>query len=164
MTGDIGCTGPPVGKGIPPSVPGPPSHPLGGGPYGPQTDTLYLLALDHADRLERALREGNLWPGEPPPEGFVVEGPFGSHSMAPEQWLAWVLIPRVREVATGRGVFPPQSQTAPWAMRALDGHPACDAVTEVLADFDGWIDGLGRLHRALEALRASQPPPSMDES
>lgn len=139
-------------------VPDEPSHPLGDGAYGPQTDTLYRLALDHADRLEGVLRGEGLWPGEPPPEGFVVEGAFGSLSLAPEQWLAWVLIPRIRDIATEGGIFPPRSQTAPWVVRAFDGHPAQRTLVEVLGDLDEWIDGMGRLHQALELFRSSQQP------
>jgi uncharacterized protein YqcC (DUF446 family) len=139
-------------------IPDDPSPPIGGGAYGPQTETLYRLALDHADRLERTLREGGLWPGAPPPGGFVVEGAFGSLSLAPEEWLAWVLIPRVRHIARDRGIFPPRSRTAPWAVRAFDGHPAQRTLIEVLGDLDEWIDGMGRLYQALEGFRSSQSP------
>jgi uncharacterized protein YqcC (DUF446 family) len=63
-------------------------------------------------------------------------------NMAFEQWLAWVLIPRVQELVAERGAFPPSSSVAAHAAREFDTVPNSDEVLRVLSGFDRFIQQL----------------------
>jgi uncharacterized protein YqcC (DUF446 family) len=110
-------------------------------PAPPPADP-YATADEFMTRLEAALREVELWPGEKPPGPLEVKGAFGSGNMAFEQWLAWVLVPRVRQIVAERGDFPNGSAVATYARRALDGVPGADRVVDVLYEFDTFVDRL----------------------
>ncbi len=103
-------------------------------------------AYDRAQRfmqeLESAMRAAGLWPAEPPPEPLEVIGAFGCENMAFTQWLAWVLIPRVREIVAGNGRFPSDSAVAAYAVRELDGTAKAERVVELLTQFDEMVNKL----------------------
>ncbi|MCX7048426.1 MAG: YqcC family protein [Candidatus Sumerlaeota bacterium] len=102
----------------------------------------YKRATQYMEKLEAALRANGLWPGEPPRKPAEVKGAFGCENMPFTQWLAWILIPRVREIVTERGEFPDESAVAVYAMREFDGVPDAQEALVVLMDFDGMINGL----------------------
>jgi uncharacterized protein YqcC (DUF446 family) len=103
----------------------------------------YVIAADHMNKLETELRSANLWPGEKPPGEIEVKGAFGGQNMAFEQWLAWILIPRVRQIIAERGAFPKNSSVAAYAVREMDTTPNADCVLRELSAFDRFIDSLG---------------------
>lgn len=104
----------------------------------------HVLAGEYMDRLEAAMRGAGVWPGEKPAGDVEVKGAFGSENMPYERWLAWVLIPRVREIASARGAFPAGSAVGVYAVRALNGLPGAGEVIDVLTEFDEFIESLRR--------------------
>ena len=102
----------------------------------------YQKAADFMTQLEKTLRDADRWPGDKPAGEIEVRGAFGSENMSFMQWLAWVLIPRVRQIIAEKGKFPSASQIASFAIRELDGDPACGEIHDVLYEFDAFINSL----------------------
>lgn len=94
-------------------------------------------ALELARTVETELRRLGRWSASRPhPEDFVDMGPFGMKTLAPEQWLQFVLIPRVHDVVNGRGEFPAESSVSTWATRNFDGDPDAARLLTLLREFD----------------------------
>ncbi len=118
------------------------------------TDDRYRQAGQKADELEAELKRLHRWQAEAlPPEKFVEMGAFGSKTMAFEQWLQFVLLPRLRQIIDDRDKFPAQSSLAPYAVRVFDGDPDADTLHELLYQLDHLIN-------ATEAAPATSAPPS----
>ena len=97
---------------------------------------------DIADRIERELRGLNLWQEQPPSaETFAFKRPFAADTMAFTQWLQWILVPRLRDVADGRDDPPEQSSVGSYAIRELDGWSDMAPLVETLIDLDGVVGG-----------------------
>ncbi len=58
--------------------------------------------------------------------------------MAFEQWLAWILIPRVKGIVATGDSFPAGSMVGTYAVRELDGANVPEVVT-LLCEFDQFI-------------------------
>ena len=67
-------------------------------------------------------------------------GPFGMNTLAPEQWLQFVLIPNVRRIIDERKPFPRSSSVGVWATRNFDGDPHAARLLELLRAFDALFD------------------------
>ncbi|MCB9858205.1 MAG: YqcC family protein [Phycisphaerales bacterium] len=103
----------------------------------PQSKDLYQAASEHADRIEAEMRRIGLWSEHPPgPEAFQFRRAFAGDTMAYNQWLQFVLIPRVRQIIANKEKFPGSSSTAAQAVREFDGRDDCDALISALAEFD----------------------------
>ena len=105
---------------------------------------VYARAGKYMDELEALMRKAGCWPDVPAPEPLEIRGAFGAENMAFEQWLAWVLVPRVREIISERGVFPSSSEVGAYAVKALDGAPWGGDLVHVLSRFDWLISSRGR--------------------
>jgi uncharacterized protein YqcC (DUF446 family) len=113
----------------------------GGGDWIPASQKdLYKQAAAFMDELQKTMKTGGMWPGDKPDGEIEIRGAFGSENMAFEQWLAWVLIPRVRDVVLTRGDFPKGSNVAAYAARQFDGAPHAGGVLDVLARFDEFVN------------------------
>ena len=78
----------------------------------------YQTVANQVDLIEEEMRRINMWQPNPlPPEKLEVTTAFGQGSMAFEQWLQFIFLPRVREIIAERGRFPNQSQVADQAFR-----------------------------------------------
>jgi len=89
---------------------------------------------DELKRLER-------WQDAPlPKEKFVDMGPFGMNTMAIEQWIQFVLVPRVHEIVEEKGEFP-KSDFSVVAVRAFDGDDAAAKLLELIIAFDVIVNG-----------------------
>ncbi|HJR72830.1 MAG TPA: YqcC family protein [Luteimonas sp.] len=98
---------------------------------------LHDQALASADRIEAELRRIGAWRDNPLPEAaYGFRKAFAADTMAFEEWLQFVLLPRVREIAAERGNFPPRSQVGTYAIRNLDGREDCDGLIGLLCEFD----------------------------
>jgi uncharacterized protein YqcC (DUF446 family) len=94
-------------------------------------------AARHADAIEAELRALGWWDiPEPEPERLVDAGAFGQRSLAFAEWLRWVLVPRLRQVAAGEVPWPSSSQVGAYAVRELDGVDEASALIDALIALD----------------------------
>ena len=102
---------------------------------------LHERALAGAEAIEAELRRMGAWQDEPLPDAaYGFRRAFAADTMSFEQWLQFVLLPRVRELVASGGMFPPRSQVAVYAVRELDGRQDCDRLLELLHEFDGLFE------------------------
>ena len=95
-----------------------------------------------AQRLQTAMTVLGRWSEAAlDPDRLVDMGAFGMNTLAPEEWIQFVLVPRLRDIATSDGDLPGSSNTAAWATRQFDGDPAADPIVELLRELDDLVDG-----------------------
>ena len=95
-----------------------------------------------ADRLAAELvRLGRWQPAPIDPARLVDMGAFGMNTLAAEEWLQYVLMPRLREVARGESPLPTESSVAAWATRQFDGDPDAEGLLALLRELDALVDG-----------------------
>lgn len=96
----------------------------------------------HIDAIEAEMKRLNAWQAEPlPDEAYEDMGAFGMNTMTLEQWLQFVLVPRVRQIIEEGGSFPGGSQVAQqafrnWKVWGDDTDTTHDKLLELLRDFD----------------------------
>jgi uncharacterized protein YqcC (DUF446 family) len=96
---------------------------------------------DQLDRIETQMRASGLWQSEPlRPEQFDFHSAFAMDTMAFEQWLQFVFIPRVRD-AVASNSFPSSSSVAAQAVREFDTVPQANGLVSLLSEFDALIEG-----------------------
>src|SRR5947207_13334153 len=99
------------------------------------------LVAEKIAGIEAEMRRIGMWRSEPmPQERIASAGAFGQGSMAFEQWLQFVFIPRVDQIVAARGAFPSKSQVADQAFREWrmwGDAPDVDPLLELLREFDG---------------------------
>lgn len=104
-------------------------------------ETRYDEAILRAQAIEDELRRLGRWGNDKPPaEAFESEAAFFSDRMAFEEWLQWVLLPRVREICAEHGEFPAGSQLGAYAVRQFDGDDATGELVLRLASLDQLIE------------------------
>jgi uncharacterized protein YqcC (DUF446 family) len=102
---------------------------------------IYSLASLKADEIEVELKRLDRWTANPlPDEAFKNMGAFGSNTMSFEQWLQFVLIPRIRQIVEEKSEFPEGSNLATYAIRYFDGDSDSDSLREVLYNLDELIN------------------------
>ncbi|MCC6643530.1 YqcC family protein [Candidatus Peregrinibacteria bacterium] len=98
---------------------------------------LYKVVEQKIAEIEAELKRLKRWTnGELAPEKFENMGAFGINTMTIEQWIQFVLIPRVREIIAEQGDFPADSQVGTYAMRNLDGDDEAGQLVTLLCEFD----------------------------
>jgi uncharacterized protein YqcC (DUF446 family) len=102
---------------------------------------LHMLIAAKAVEIEEELRWLNRWQSEPlPADKYENMGAFGSNTMAFEQWLQFVLIPRIQQIVNDRDNFPSGSMLATYAVRAFDGDHEAAHLQKLLYDIDQLIN------------------------
>lgn len=87
--------------------------------------------------IERVMRELGLWQTVPPEaEAFNSTEPFCLDSMKAEQWLQWVLIPRIRALLERDAALPTRFAITPYFEEALaldptDAQPLLQALQQL---------------------------------
>ena len=103
---------------------------------------IYELVDAKILELETALKRLHRWDEMSlPPEKFEDMGAFGANTMTFEQWLQFVLIPRIQEIIADKGEFPTGSMLAPYAIRVLDGDPDGYELHDILYALDALVNG-----------------------
>jgi len=109
--------------------------------YTPGPD-LYSLMLAKAAEVEEELKRLNRWQQEPlDSKKFENMGAFGANTMAFEQWLQFVLIPRIQQIIDAKDDFPSDSMLSTYGVRAFDGDHDADRLNQLLSDIDQLING-----------------------
>jgi uncharacterized protein YqcC (DUF446 family) len=104
----------------------------------------YQRAASYADRIERELRGLGAWQSTPLPDAaYDSQQAFFADTMTFYQWIQFVLLERVREIAEKRGAFPRGSCVGVYAVRELDGYEEAGELIAALCEFDEFIEGLG---------------------
>ena len=94
-----------------------------------------------ADRIEIELRALDAWQVEPLPQEVIDRGrAFGLESMAFIQWLQFVLVPRLQQVAAGSFEAPRSSSVHAQAIREFDGWSESAALEDALLDLDRLVE------------------------
>lgn len=94
------------------------------------------------DAIEAEMRRLGIWEiPAPAPEACGNMGAFGMNTMAYEQWLRHVFVPRVRQTLETGGPWPPSSSVGTQAIRNFDGwHEGSDLI-DLLCQFDDLFQG-----------------------
>lgn len=72
--------------------------------------------------IERTLRDSVFWQSTPPQaSAFTSTEPFCIDTMSAEQWLQWVLLPRLHAMLDGGVPLPEALAIAPYFEEALTG-------------------------------------------
>jgi uncharacterized protein YqcC (DUF446 family) len=98
-------------------------------------------ALALADAIEKELKRLGRWmPDTLPDECFQDMGAFGSSTMRFEQWLQFILVPRIREIIAEQSEFPESSNVGTYAIRVFDGDAAARHLHDLLFQLDHLIN------------------------
>ncbi|NLS43481.1 YqcC family protein [BEV proteobacterium] len=72
--------------------------------------------------IERTLRDSVFWQSAPPQaSAFTSTEPFCIDTMSAEQWLQWVLLPRLHAILDGGVALPQALAITPYFEEALTG-------------------------------------------
>ena len=90
-----------------------------------------------ADAIETEMKRIGAWDvPAPTAERMKFKAGFGSDTMAFEQWLKHVFLPRVRDLVRSRGEFPTTSMVGTQAIREFDGRDEAADLVSLLCEFD----------------------------
>ncbi|NPE54927.1 YqcC family protein [Dickeya dadantii] len=90
--------------------------------------------------IEHALKASPLWqPSAPDEAAFASQEPFCIDTMAAEQWLQWIFLPRMHALLDSGAPLPARLAILPYFEVAFDGRS--DDVGELLAQL-GALDAL----------------------
>lgn len=105
------------------------------------------------DAIEAELRRIGRWDAQPlPASAYSGMGAFGANTMRFEQWLQFVLLPRLREITGESGEFPQGSMIAAQAASVFGGDAAASNLQTLLGDLDALMT-----NASANALIAQQP-------
>ncbi|CBY28435.1 TPA: YqcC family protein [Yersinia enterocolitica] len=93
--------------------------------------------------IELAMRAIDLWQTVPPQaEAFESNEPFSIDTMDAEQWLQWVLIPRMYALLESKGPLPTCFSITPYFEEALTGEdrPDCTLLLVELQRLDDLLN------------------------
>ncbi|MDN0096539.1 YqcC family protein [Yersinia rohdei] len=93
--------------------------------------------------IELAMREIDLWQTVPPQAAaFESNEPFSIDTMDAEQWLQWVLIPRMHALLESNGPLPTRFAITPYFEEALSGdnRPDCTVLLVELQRLDDLLN------------------------
>jgi len=113
----------------------------------------YAEANSLCEAIESELKRLNRWSAPLPGEAFNNMGAFGSNTMAFEQWIQFILIPRLREIIKSQEAFPSGSSLGTYAMRVFDGDPQTQQLHSLLYQLDNLVATGSR-----EPRPSSRPP------
>ncbi|WP_337261318.1 MULTISPECIES: YqcC family protein [unclassified Serratia (in: enterobacteria)] len=92
--------------------------------------------------IEQAMQDLALWQAAPPePEAFSSTEPFCVDSMRAEEWLQWVLLPRMMALLDAGAALPTRFMIAPYFEEALkDKQPNCMPLLALLQHLDSLLN------------------------
>jgi uncharacterized protein YqcC (DUF446 family) len=94
-----------------------------------------------ANAIEGELRRLARWSADPlPAEAYENMGAFGCNTMAFEQWIQFILLPRLRHIIATQDEFPSGSSLAPYAIRVFDGDSDANELHNLLYQIDRVVE------------------------
>lgn len=92
--------------------------------------------------IEQSMRELALWQLTPPEaEAFASTEPFCVDSMLAEEWLQWVLLPRMHALLDANAPLPTRFAITPYFEEALkDKQPSCLPLLVLLQRLDSLLN------------------------
>ncbi len=106
-------------------------------------DARHFKAEQLALALELELKRLGRWQADPlPPEKLEHMGAFGENTMAFEQWIQFILVVRLRQMARQELEFPDSSNLGAYAVRAMDGDDEAEHLRELLTEIDAFIEDM----------------------
>jgi uncharacterized protein YqcC (DUF446 family) len=103
----------------------------------------YEIVSAKLDEIESEMKRIGLWQNEPlHEEQYDFRGAFGMDTMAFNQWLQFIFIPRVREIIAQGGEFPSKSEVGAQAFREFIAYPSSGDNTEKLVSLLNEFDAL----------------------
>ena len=93
--------------------------------------------------IEALMRQHQLWQDNAPqPDAFASTQPFCLDTLAPVEWLQWVLIPRMHALLEGGHALPASFAVSPYYEMALEAtHPARAMMLVELEKLDALFAG-----------------------
>ncbi|MBF0751122.1 MULTISPECIES: YqcC family protein [Pasteurellaceae] len=74
----------------------------------------------YLEQIRQTMQRLNLWQAMPPAqEAFLSQEPFFLDTMAPEEWLQWVFIPRMQALLESHSPLPNKIAISPYIEEAL---------------------------------------------
>jgi uncharacterized protein YqcC (DUF446 family) len=102
---------------------------------------IYESVASKAAEIEAELKRLGRWMENPlPDECFEDIGAFGSNTMSFENWLQFILLPRIHEIIKEKSDFPSGSHLAPYAIRYFDGDADSEFIQHTLYSLDQLIN------------------------
>ncbi|MBY6186967.1 YqcC family protein [Marinobacter hydrocarbonoclasticus] len=97
---------------------------------------------DTLNAIEQAMRHAGLWQSAPPSsEALASPQPFCCDTLAFEQWVQWILLPRLRALLEANLALPGNAAIAPMAEEVWRGRPELGAVINELRTLDAQLSG-----------------------
>ena len=107
----------------------------------PEGFDVYQLLANKAEQVENELRRLNRWQDLPlSSDKFADMGAFGSNTMTFEQWIQFVLVPRIDQIVFNKGELPAGSMLATYAVRVFDGDTDASNLIDLLNEIDDLIN------------------------
>lgn len=93
--------------------------------------------------IERELRLQNWWSEQPPmSEALASQQPFCVDTLAFEQWLQWIFLPRMKQLLESAAALPTASGIQPMAEQVYQGEmERARELIRLLGEFDQLIAG-----------------------
>ena len=89
------------------------------------------------DEIVTEMKEIGFWQDAPlEPEQYDFRAAFALDTMAFNQWLQFIFVPRVGQILDSQGTFPTRSQVGAQAIREFDTVPEAAQLVELLCAFD----------------------------
>jgi uncharacterized protein YqcC (DUF446 family) len=99
---------------------------------------LSFLAL----ALEAELKSLGVWSDLPiASEKLINMGAFGCNTMAFEEWIQFILLPRIQQIIRDKETPPSDSMISTYAIREFDGSPDRDKLMDLLRQLDDLANG-----------------------
>lgn len=88
----------------------------------------------HLFDVEQVMRALSIWQEQPPSrDAFDSVEPFSIDTMRPEQWLQWILLPRMHALLDQRAPLPERFVIAPYFEQAM---PQATRLLTLLSQLD----------------------------
>ena len=92
--------------------------------------------------IEAELKRLQLWQDEPPSaEAMADPTPFACESMAFEQWLQFIFLPKMDEIIAVNGTLPSQIALGPMAEYVWQGRGEMQALINIINQLDEHLSG-----------------------